>query len=439
MSITDVQLIRSIVSCFTSSSSRIVKGRLKIYLRKDFLAFGSFVTILLALMIIMERLEVLENSLSRSHEFLENSLPRLSIVHLNDGRYYRWLTRLWCNETQTSRLCYYHPEETNVHGRPFHENTLRLVKKLHIFDHTARYVDPENYLKENDPVFLTAASSIFFGSVKVAIRSVQQYFPNRSIIFYDLGMKDHQVKELKSFYNLEYVRFPFEDFPAYFRRRRQYRWKPVIIAKTLARYGAVWYLDSSVQFTSSNLKKVYNLFTKTTNMSETERKFSFLLHSPTHHGIYSVTSPSKEFIAQLIRISNSAQVSYLFLPTNITVMKLRRPMCMEAGLSLVFRTREAIEAILVWLLACAFEEHCMSTPEAKSFCKFTRDRFNDYANCHRYDQSITNLLLANQLGYNTKRWSSELNYFFEIRRGQSDATFKPYAYLVNNSQRIKLR
>ncbi|KHJ43208.1 hypothetical protein D918_06775 [Trichuris suis] len=208
MSITDVQLIRSTVSCFTSSSSRIVKGRLKIYLRKDFLAFGSFVTILLALMIIMERLEVLENSLSRSHEFLENSLPRLSIVHLNDGRYYRWLTRLWCNETQTSRLCYYHPEETNVHGRPFHENTLRLVKKLHIFDHTARYVDPENYLKENDPVFLTAASSIFF----------------------DLGMKDHQVKELKSFYNLEYVRFPFEDFPAYFRRRRQYRWKPVIIA-----------------------------------------------------------------------------------------------------------------------------------------------------------------------------------------------------------------
>ncbi|KFD56066.1 hypothetical protein M514_03190 [Trichuris suis] len=353
------------------------------------------------------------------HKFRENppsASDHLSTVHLSDGRRYRWLTKLWCNETQTSHLCYYLPEESNVHGHAFHENTLRLAKKLHIFDHTNRYVDPEKYLKENDPVFLTAANSEFFGPVKVAIRSVQEYFPNRSIIFYDLGMNDHQVKELKSFCNLEYVRFPFEDFPGYFRHLRQYRWKPVIIAKTLVRHGAVWYMDSSVRFTTANLQTVYNLFSRTSNTSETERKFSFLLHSSAHHSIYSVTS----------------SMSYLFLPTNTTVMKLRRPVCMEAGLSLVFRTREVIETIFVWLLACALEENCMNTPEAKLYCKFNHGHFNHYANCHRYDQAITNLLLANQLGYDTKRWSSELNYFFEIRRHQSNATFKPYTCPVSN-------
>ncbi|KHJ43209.1 hypothetical protein D918_06776 [Trichuris suis] len=426
----------------------MVERTLKENFSKHFLAVSLFVISLLAVKIIMDYHKFRENPPSAS--------DHLSTVHLSDGRRYRWLTKLWCNETQTSHLCYYLPEESNVHGHAFHENTLRLAKKLHIFDHTNRYVDPEKYLKENDPVFLTAANSEFFGPVKVAIRSVQEYFPNRSIIFYDLGMNDHQVKELKSFCNLEYVRFPFEDFPGYFRHLRQYRWKPVIIAvratfkllyfiimnrsswrdkvslvftltgglavrnfcllqKTLVRHGAVWYMDSSDVKYGLYIYKLRSYF-KTFFKSETERKFSFLLHSSAHHGIYSVTS----------------SMSYVFLPTNITVMKLRRPVCMEAGLSLVFRTREVIETIFVWLLACALEENCMNTPEAKLYCKFNHGHFNHYANCHRYDQAITNLLLANQLGYDTKRWSSELNYFFEIRRHQSNATFKPYTCPVSN-------
>ncbi|KHJ43203.1 hypothetical protein D918_06770 [Trichuris suis] len=190
---------------------------------------------LLANLLVMMLLAV--KQIIRDYGKTRKNLPsvsdRLSTVYLNDGCHYRWLTKLWCSEAQISRLCYYHPEESNVHGRPFHENTLRLVKKLHIFTHTTRYVDPEEYLKENEPVFLTAANSGFFGSVKVAIRSVQEYFPNRLIIFYDLGLKEHEIKELKSFCNLEYVRFPFEDFPGYFRHLRQYRWKPAHWWKSL--------------------------------------------------------------------------------------------------------------------------------------------------------------------------------------------------------------
>ncbi|CDW58419.1 DUF1647 domain containing protein [Trichuris trichiura] len=195
-----------------------VKRTLPSYFRKFIFVVGSSAISLGVLMIIVEY-----------HNALESSLPKLSVVHLDDGRRYHWLSKLWCNETQPSRLCYYHPED-NIRGRPFHENTLRLLKKLNIFDHTERYVDPANYLKENDPVFLTAADSSYFGPVKVAIRSVQEYFPNKTIIFYDLGMTKHEVKELKSFCNLEYVRFPFEDFPGYFRQLTQYRWKPVIVA-----------------------------------------------------------------------------------------------------------------------------------------------------------------------------------------------------------------
>ncbi|CDW58418.1 Protein CBG04378 [Trichuris trichiura] len=118
--------------------------------------------------------------------------------------------------------------------------------------------------------------------------------------------------------------------------------------------------------------------------NKAERKFSFLLHSFSGHGIFS----------------------------------LRRPNCMEQ----FYR-----------LLSCALEENCMSTPEATLMCKFTDDPFNDYADCHRYDQSITNLLLANLLGYNSKRWSSEVTNFFEIRRYESDDSMKPYECLLNIS------
>ncbi|CDW58416.1 DUF1647 domain containing protein [Trichuris trichiura] len=200
----------------------MVNRTLKENFWKHFFIVGLAVTSLLAMKVIMDCLKFRKN--------LPSASEHLSTIYLSDGREYRWLSKLWCNETQPSRLCYYHPEEGNIRGRPFHENTLRLLKKLNIFDHTKRYVDPEKYLTENEPIFLTAASTEFFGPVKVAIRSVQEYFPNRTIIFYDLGMTEHEVKELKSFCNLEYVRFPFEDFPGYFRRLRQYRWKPVIVA-----------------------------------------------------------------------------------------------------------------------------------------------------------------------------------------------------------------
>ncbi|KAK5974225.1 hypothetical protein GCK32_001362 [Trichostrongylus colubriformis] len=58
---------------------------------------------------------------------------------------------------------------------------------------------------------------------------------------------------------LEFRSFNFSMYPSYVTELEEYRWKPIIIAETLAEFGAIWYMDSSVVFEKSDLSHVHQL------------------------------------------------------------------------------------------------------------------------------------------------------------------------------------
>ncbi|VDK57020.1 unnamed protein product [Cylicostephanus goldi] len=68
-------------------------------------------------------------------------------------------------------------------------------------------------------------------------------------------------------------------------------------------------------------------------------------------------------------------------------------------------TADTIE-FLKWFVLCSLEKHCIAPPGAKSSCEFGIDRYNEYAKCHRFDQSIVNLLLANAYECNASNYKS---------------------------------
>ncbi|VDM59063.1 unnamed protein product [Angiostrongylus costaricensis] len=108
---------------------------------------------------------------------------------------------------------------------------------------------------------------------------------------------------------------------------------------------------------------------------------------------------------------------YKFIPTNFTEIKKPKAKMYEAGFVFAARTKDTVEKILKWYVLCALEEDCMAgNQEEKMHCGFKGDRFSEPPKCHRFDQSVVNLLAANAFYYDRHYYASEIVDFFSIER-----------------------
>ncbi|VDM74795.1 unnamed protein product [Strongylus vulgaris] len=138
----------------------------------------------------------------------------------------------------------------------------------------------------------------------------------------------------------------------------------------------------------------------TANLREC-KKSTYLLHSFSGHGIYAATDP----------------LLYRYFPVSLEEMRKPKAKMFEAGLVHAIRSRETIDKIVKWNVLCAMEEDCMGTTIMPNICDFNQsDLYSSFAHCHRYDQSVVNVLLADAYHYDRHYYASEITDFFRIQR-----------------------
>ncbi|KAJ8049061.1 hypothetical protein HOLleu_01622 [Holothuria leucospilota] len=106
---------------------------------------------------------------------------------------------------------------------------------------------PLNFLYEK-LTLVTSFSENHFQEGLGFIGSAQQQMPNKTIIVYDLGLKEHSSNQIRSFCNVQLRRFPFESYPAHLKTLATYAFKPTIINLVLNEFGVIYYGDASIRF-----------------------------------------------------------------------------------------------------------------------------------------------------------------------------------------------
>ena len=110
-------------------------------------------------------------------------------IYLQDA-----ITRLTSEQIPFHPPFVYHSPASSTVGKAFNVS-LETLRLLHVIPESFTTLTSAN---ADNVVFVTAASSNHFVESKNLITSVQTFAPGRLIVYYDLGLKPTQAKEVRS-------------------------------------------------------------------------------------------------------------------------------------------------------------------------------------------------------------------------------------------------
>ncbi|KAE9547195.1 hypothetical protein FO519_009593, partial [Halicephalobus sp. NKZ332] len=169
---------------------------------------------------------------------------------------------------------------------------------------------------------------------------------------------------------VEIREFNYSKYPEYFRKLREFRWKPLIIAEHLEKSNIIFWFDASVVF--GNGKETLQDIVKSLNTKYKTCGFRILSNSG--HKIRAATNPRM----------------YNYFSVNDNILQLNM---VAATVFVISKTPEAVK-ILERVVKCALIEDCMGPPNSTTSCAKQYLYRGEYANCNRYDQSALALSLA---------------------------------------------
>ncbi|CAF4090730.1 unnamed protein product [Rotaria sordida] len=237
------------------------------------------------------------------------------------------------------------------------------INRLHIIFIFLLYTPQFEVECVRKPVFVLACDQGFFDELQGAIHTLDTYWSDHRIIFYDLGISNEQEILLRmKCAQCTIIKFPFSSIQKFARHigdLTTYAFKPFVIQDALRRYGTIIYADSSIRFNSNAFNPVV--------IDNYIRGFA-ARELPGHYvSCYTHTDTFTWF--------NQSYTNF----DNIYIA--------EAGFVVVtdtFLTRLIMKA---WL-TCALEPECLITFRSQTNCSRTS------LNKHRYDQSAIVIILS---------------------------------------------
>ena len=147
----------------------------------------------------------------------------------------------------------------------FDNSTLAVVRRV-LRDRTFKR-KPIESIDAKTPFFdlvapVTACSSNHYGEFKSHIEDFRKNFPGKKCFFYDLGLSDEQINEVKNMPDLEYRKFDFSAYPEHVHKLTNYAWKTLIIQEMLAEFDGTMWFDSSVKFLGNLTNNVIELMSR---------------------------------------------------------------------------------------------------------------------------------------------------------------------------------
>ncbi|ELU16437.1 hypothetical protein CAPTEDRAFT_54774, partial [Capitella teleta] len=224
----------------------------------------------------------------------------------------------------------------------------------------------------NQFVFVMACTADHFNESVDAIWTIQEQYPTHKIRYYDWGLDPWQVHMLESWCGVTHVPFNITSYPAtkFQGGRSKYQSAKIFcIMDAFITSPGVFWIDSSIRFLNSTVMSLAN------NHVIQNGGFAYMSH--TDHSSFAVTHPKM----------------YSYFPTDMEIQKQLYQGVTNAVI--MYKTRKVFDNIIWWWFLCSLKADCM-TPILDLRCSFVNgDHERTFANCHRFDQSATNILANN--------------------------------------------
>ena len=153
----------------------------------------------------------------------------------------------------------------------------------------------------------------------------------------------------------------------------------------------IFWVDSSVRFLSNNIAAFQNIALCTDGVCA---------FGGAGHSVFSTTPPEM----------------FRFLPM---VKDRKKEECLAATYVLLYRTKFVIDNVLHWWIACSLSRTCIYS-EPNRFCRFTKDKWNNFDHCSRYDQSALSIILYNAFTNLPQIHHVKTGIINVVRGGRSD-------------------